>query len=634
MSHHQPNNNRIVLLFDLDCFYAQCERVRLGLELDCSLALLQWNSTLAVTYPARTFGIARGDSWDAVAQKSQGKCHAIHLHILKSTTTATTPTTATATTATTTNSTTATTTSNTTNDGDGEQKKKKIELEAQDADLKTAFDNIYKLNPQQQIEARKQIGVRRDHNDGKACLERYRLASMSIFNTVLESLTKHLGKENFILERASIDEFYLDITKYCYSNDNNEYTGIKGSTIPNQKPTAIVGDSSNHSNSNSNSNSNSSEDYNDEQSSPLNVALQKACQVSQQIRTDVWNNLGFTMSAGISTNKMMAKLAASFGKPNGQALLVPNNFETLMETTKIRKVRNFGGKLGRKVTDLLLHGKEDATMGDLAQIPLPVLFHHFSQETALMVFDACRGNDNEPVKETTGALVKSITAFKSFTATSVVGEIEKWLQIISTEIVTRVARDMVRNKRYPKTCTLNYTYYTTPNGRRPNDGSHRSQRNTKSVRLQYPNSEGTQMTRKAENLQEQAMEKLIPILQQHKLRGVGMSANNFETKGQPGVSSIESFFSTDKKVGDGTSSHRFSASSIVSGTQPSIIRAGVEQYFPSKSDTSAEPSSSEAKHGHPPLPSPNDSDETKAITPNVSIIETKSDEELAKALQA
>lgn len=36
-----PPHHRIVLLFDLDAFYAQTERVRLGLGLDASLALLQ-----------------------------------------------------------------------------------------------------------------------------------------------------------------------------------------------------------------------------------------------------------------------------------------------------------------------------------------------------------------------------------------------------------------------------------------------------------------------------------------------------------------------------------------------------------------------------------------------------------------
>ena len=36
-------NSRVVLLLDLDCFYAQCETVRLGLDPSMPLCLLQWN---------------------------------------------------------------------------------------------------------------------------------------------------------------------------------------------------------------------------------------------------------------------------------------------------------------------------------------------------------------------------------------------------------------------------------------------------------------------------------------------------------------------------------------------------------------------------------------------------------------
>jgi len=32
----------------------------------------------------------------------------------------------------------------------------------------------------------------------------------------------------------------------------------------------------------------------------------------------VLDTLGFTLSAGISTSKLVSKLAASYGKPNGQ----------------------------------------------------------------------------------------------------------------------------------------------------------------------------------------------------------------------------------------------------------------------------------------------------------------------------
>ena len=73
-NNNKRNRNRIVLLFDLDCFYAQCERVRLGLPLDACLALLQWNSVLAVTYPARNkYNIKRGDTWDTIQNKCKSK---------------------------------------------------------------------------------------------------------------------------------------------------------------------------------------------------------------------------------------------------------------------------------------------------------------------------------------------------------------------------------------------------------------------------------------------------------------------------------------------------------------------------------------------------------------------------------
>jgi hypothetical protein len=72
-----------------------------------------------------------------------------------------------------------------------------------------------------------------------------------------------------------------------------------------------------------------------------------------------------------------------------------------------------------------------ATMGDLQQIPLPVLQKYFSDETASFIFGACRGVDNEAVRETKGALVKSITAFKSFPATSRVEEIKNWVSLMS-----------------------------------------------------------------------------------------------------------------------------------------------------------------------------------------------------------
>jgi nucleotidyltransferase/DNA polymerase involved in DNA repair len=546
---------RIVLLLDMDCFYAQCERVRLGLDVDVSLALLQWNSVLAVTYPARKFGIQRGDSWDAVALKSPD-CWTIHLQVLEIQPKPKSQ-----------NTNTATTTTN-----PSEEDEKVAEEEPGDDDtmdvvqnVEQAYNQIYKLSPEEQTKCiQAERGVRRFHHEGKACLERYRMASMRIFAVVLESLTQRLGgKEHFVLERASIDEFYLDITNYCYSFSSNSSSGCstEPTAVEQDYKTVVVG-------GDSNSAPTTDEDDN------MQRVWKRAEEVSHWIRTDVATTLGFTMSAGISTNKTMAKLAASYGKPDGQAVLPPAHFEALMNDTKIRKVRNFGGKLGKQVVAQILlqtghlqgndpNPNHHFTMGDLRQIPLPALQQHFSVETAQFIFDACRGIDREAVKETTGALVKSITSFKSFPSTAHRQEIQNWLVLMATEVTTRVTKDAARHNRYPKSCTLNYMYdtttsmtttpppKTTTSGKRPNGVTsitRTSQRQTRSVRLIYPPPNNEKKT-KAQELVRQAMEKLTSILTQHPLRGVGLSASNFESRGQPpeGVAAIDQFFSKKSK---------------------------------------------------------------------------------------
>ena len=528
-------HDRIVLLFDLDCFYAQCERVRLGLDVNIALALLQWNSVLAVTYPARSCGIQRGDSWEDVQSKSNGDCWAIHLHILSKQQ--------------------QQQQHHQEIQGDDHLEHKDEEEEEEEEeinDIEQAYNKIYQLSHEEQVKCQQsERGVRRYHHEGKACLERYRIASMRIFNVVLESLTRRLssGSQNtnannqqknssscFTLERASIDEFYLDLTAYCYdpcqgglnNNKNNisDATNEEDDAAPN---TIHVG-------------KRRSDDE-------ISRAIQKASLVSQWIRQDVWTTLGFTMSAGISTNKMMAKLAAGFGKPNGQAILHPCNFDEVLRSTKLRKVRNFGGKLGRQVQQVLLQqhigdDKDQFTMGDVQQCSLPTLQQGLggSVDTAQFVFDACRGIDREQVRDTKGALVKSITAFKSFPATKNQNELEGWLELLANEIVSRVAKDSVRNHRYPKSCTLNYSPAASTGDARPRRGVF--QQHSKSVRLVFPpESSSLSIQVKAHDLVTQAVEKLSKL--GCALRGVGLSVGNFEALRQEapeGVPSIDSFF--------------------------------------------------------------------------------------------
>lgn len=53
------------------------------------------------------------------------------------------------------------------------------------------------------------------------------------------------------------------------------------------------------------------------------TALVLGCHIARTVRKAVFDELGFTLSAGISTSKLVAKLGATYGKPNGQAVIFP-----------------------------------------------------------------------------------------------------------------------------------------------------------------------------------------------------------------------------------------------------------------------------------------------------------------------
>lgn len=52
-------------------------------------------------------------------------------------------------------------------------------------------------------------------------------------------------------------------------------------------------------------------------------ALWRGCVIARGLRQAVFECLGFTLSAGISTSKLVAKLGGSLGKPDGQAVVFP-----------------------------------------------------------------------------------------------------------------------------------------------------------------------------------------------------------------------------------------------------------------------------------------------------------------------
>jgi nucleotidyltransferase/DNA polymerase involved in DNA repair len=117
-----------------------------------------------------------------------------------------------------------------------------------------------------------------------------------------------LGKDNFILERASIDELFIDVTKSCYMSNSQAWEKLKvNDTGDFFNNTIVYGDAA----------------YDRTLLNDDEKALKRGCEIAHAIRLSVVNELGFTMSAGIASSKTFAKLAATYGKPNGQAVVFP-----------------------------------------------------------------------------------------------------------------------------------------------------------------------------------------------------------------------------------------------------------------------------------------------------------------------
>jgi DNA polymerase eta len=128
-----------------------------------------------------------------------------------------------------------------------------------------------------------------------------------------------------------------------------------------------------------------------------------------------------------------------------------------MNNTPIRSARGLGGKLGKRVCSLLPTEIEDATLGCVAKLfSLHDLSNGLeSEEAGQLVFNICRGIDYEPVKETFGALIKSITASKNFVS-GTLKDIQKWISLLADDVLRRVDIDTNRNNRIPKRFTVQY----------------------------------------------------------------------------------------------------------------------------------------------------------------------------------
>lgn len=113
--------------------------------------------------------------------------------------------------------------------------------------------------------------------------------------------------------------------------------------------------------------------------------------IADEIRRRVSEEVGITVSVGVSFNKVFAKLGSDYKKPNATTVIDRSNFESLVFPLPVSDLL-FVGK--RTLEELMMIGVR--TIGDLAHAPDSLIARKFGK-SGEMLLKYARGEDDDPV---------------------------------------------------------------------------------------------------------------------------------------------------------------------------------------------------------------------------------------------
>lgn len=112
-----------------------------------------------------------------------------------------------------------------------------------------------------------------------------------------------------------------------------------------------------------------------------------------EIKDRIYRELGFTVNVGISTNKLLAKMASDFEKPNKVHTLYPEEVSQKMWPLPVRDLLFLGKASEKKLIQNGIH-----TIGDLAQANEKEIQMLLGEKSGHQLYLSANGIDDSPVK--------------------------------------------------------------------------------------------------------------------------------------------------------------------------------------------------------------------------------------------
>lgn len=171
--------------------------------------------------------------------------------------------------------------------------------------------------------------------------------------------------------------------------------------------------------------------------------IRSATEIAQEIRKAIKDELDLTASAGISTNKFLAKVASDYNKPDGYYVIPPKKVRAFIEGLPIEKFFGVG-----KVTAVKMHEYGIFHGRDLLRYSEGELSMMFGKSGSYY-YNVSRGEDNRQVNP--HRIRKSVGAENTFEK-DIVNRFDVETEL--TKMTTKAWERLQRSQKEAKTVTI------------------------------------------------------------------------------------------------------------------------------------------------------------------------------------
>ena len=138
----------------------------------------------------------------------------------------------------------------------------------------------------------------------------------------------------------------------------------------------------------------------------------EARKLAVQIKEDIKQKVGLTCSIGVAPNKLVAKTASDYQKPDGLTVVKPDEVLQFLIPLKITDLIGVGKKTGERLNELGVK-----TIGELSKLSAEEFIREFGQAKGIWLKQASQGIDYSEVEERGGTeQIGRITTLKEDTS--------------------------------------------------------------------------------------------------------------------------------------------------------------------------------------------------------------------------